>query len=90
MRLTLSDECPLSLKFYFASEHSEFAEGSNAPTLHVLFHRQLPKTILTRPYPSMTYTLAVREAFISWLANEALGGDHDAAEWVLLSCISSV
>ena len=29
----------------------------------------------------------VRESLISWLSIEALGGDTDAAEWVLLSCI---
>ncbi|OJT14187.1 Mini-chromosome maintenance complex-binding protein [Trametes pubescens] len=30
----------------------------------------------------------VREQLISWIADEALGGDRVAAEWVLLSCIS--
>lgn len=30
----------------------------------------------------------VRSALIKWLANEALGGDEFAAEWVLLSIIS--
>ncbi|KAI8998908.1 putative alanine racemase-domain-containing protein [Trametes punicea] len=32
----------------------------------------------------------VREELISWMAEEALGGDRVAAEWVLLSCISRV
>ena len=32
----------------------------------------------------------IREELISWIAEEALGGDQQAAEWVLLSCISRV
>ncbi|KAI0362760.1 hypothetical protein OH77DRAFT_1585098 [Trametes cingulata] len=32
----------------------------------------------------------IREELISWIADEALGGDRVAAEWVLLSCISRV
>ncbi|KAI0371789.1 hypothetical protein BV20DRAFT_965065 [Pilatotrama ljubarskyi] len=32
----------------------------------------------------------VREELISWIADEGLGGDRVAAEWVVLSCISRV
>ena len=32
----------------------------------------------------------VRAQLIQWIAEEALGGDHDAAEWVLLACIARV
>ncbi|KAI0646777.1 mini-chromosome maintenance replisome factor-domain-containing protein [Trametes meyenii] len=32
----------------------------------------------------------VREQLISWIADEALGGDRVVAEWVLLSCIARV
>ncbi|KAI1790741.1 mini-chromosome maintenance replisome factor-domain-containing protein [Ganoderma leucocontextum] len=35
-------------------------------------------------------TAQIREELIAWIADEALGGDHQAAEWVLLSCISRV
>ena len=32
----------------------------------------------------------VRTQLIEWIAEEALGGDLDAAEWVLLACIARV
>ena len=32
----------------------------------------------------------VRTQLIQWIADEALGGDCDAAEWVLLACIARV
>ncbi|KAI9443235.1 mini-chromosome maintenance replisome factor-domain-containing protein [Lactarius indigo] len=32
----------------------------------------------------------VREELLSWIADEALGGDRDAAEWVLLTCVARV
>lgn len=32
----------------------------------------------------------VRDDLISWIADEALGGDQAAAEWALLSCIARV
>ncbi|KAM5531827.1 hypothetical protein V8D89_014526 [Ganoderma adspersum] len=35
-------------------------------------------------------TVQIREELIAWIADEALGGDRRAAEWVLLSCISKV
>ncbi|KAH9901638.1 mini-chromosome maintenance replisome factor-domain-containing protein [Cubamyces lactineus] len=35
-------------------------------------------------------TQQVRDELISWIAQEALGGDRVAAEWILLSCISRV
>ncbi|PIL23726.1 hypothetical protein GSI_13476 [Ganoderma sinense ZZ0214-1] len=35
-------------------------------------------------------TPQIREELMSWIADEALGGDCQAAEWVLLSCISKV
>lgn len=32
----------------------------------------------------------VREELLAWIANEALGGDREVAEWVLLACIARV
>lgn len=32
----------------------------------------------------------LRAQLINWIAEEALGDDHDAAEWVLLACIARV
>jgi hypothetical protein len=58
------------------------------PTLHVLFIRKHPLDILSalkdpiRPH--------VREELLDWIADEALGGDRDAAEWVLLACVARV
>ncbi|KAJ6618233.1 putative alanine racemase-domain-containing protein [Mycena sp. CBHHK59/15] len=71
-------------------------ESPNAvvvPTLHVLFSRPLPLTIVPRVYPyspaSSTFQ-KLREDLISWIADEGLGGDRVAAEWVLLSVIAKV
>ncbi|KIK69074.1 hypothetical protein GYMLUDRAFT_35119 [Collybiopsis luxurians FD-317 M1] len=74
----------------FESEHE---------TLHVLFH--LPEKTVPKPY--RFYPLGaqktqgaegtirtLRSELISWIADEALAGDADAAEWVLLSVISRV
>ncbi|KLO11990.1 hypothetical protein SCHPADRAFT_830184 [Schizopora paradoxa] len=60
------------------------------PTLHVLFHTHLPKFIVPRNYPLPDFSLSTRDSLINWLADEALQGDRDAAEWILLGCISSV
>ncbi|TBU28931.1 mini-chromosome maintenance replisome factor-domain-containing protein [Dichomitus squalens] len=35
-------------------------------------------------------TAQIREELIAWIADEALGGDRHAAEWILLSCIARV
>ncbi|THH10835.1 hypothetical protein EW145_g1055 [Phellinidium pouzarii] len=71
--------------------HSDFTSGVLVPTLHILFHRRLPKTIISSPlFSRITDIHTARDTFIAWLSREALGGDRDAAEWVLLSCIASV
>lgn len=59
------------------------------PTLHVLFTRPHQRSLLQRPYP-IASSSAVREDLINWMASEALGGDVDAAEWVLLASIARV
>ncbi|KAI0928219.1 hypothetical protein AcW2_004299 [Taiwanofungus camphoratus] len=82
----------------------------DVPTLHVLFARTHPQTLLCRPYPyitapeydagsstsgsaragTSTEPARLREELISWIAEEALGGDREAAEWALLACIARV
>ncbi|KAL5533277.1 hypothetical protein ACEPAF_5053 [Sanghuangporus sanghuang] len=78
----LTSECP----------HSEFGTDESVPTLHVVFHRALPKTMVPVRTNVTEGQIAsiVRDDLISWAASEALGGDRDAAEWILLSCLSSV
>jgi len=75
-------------------EHYEVNESNEPslllPTLHVLFHKPLAKSIAPREYPMPNFTSSIRNALLNWLAEEALQGDLDAAEWVLLGCISSV
>lgn len=60
------------------------------PTLHVLFSQNLPPTLVPRvyPFPASPATVNnVRDDLITWIADEALAGDRDAAEWVLLCLI---
>ncbi|EKM55766.1 uncharacterized protein PHACADRAFT_95582 [Phanerochaete carnosa HHB-10118-sp] len=59
------------------------------PTLHVLFTRPHERSLVQRPYPSAS-SLSVREELVNWIALEALGGDVDAAEWILLASIARV
>ncbi|KAN0123436.1 Mini-chromosome maintenance replisome factor domain containing protein [Russula decolorans] len=58
------------------------------PTLHVLFVRDDPLNILGAPKDPIEQD--VREELLDWIADEALGGDRDAAEWVLLACVARV
>ena len=60
----------------------------NVPTLHVVFH-QNTDTLCTSRSPSLDFA-GVRQLLLNWLAESALGGDTDAAEWALLACISRV
>lgn len=58
------------------------------PTLHVLFVREHRLDIFVAlPDPCQHQ---IREELLSWVAEEALGGDRDAAEWVLLTCVARV
>ena len=58
------------------------------PTLHVLFTREHRLDILEAPKDAIEQH--VREELLDWIAEEALGGDRDAAEWVLLTCVARV
>ncbi|KDQ60574.1 hypothetical protein JAAARDRAFT_31540 [Jaapia argillacea MUCL 33604] len=69
------------------STHSDLDESISVPTLHVLFWKSHPRTLLPRSYP-VDGVDGVRGQLISWIATEALGGDTDAAEWILLVCIA--
>lgn len=60
----------------------------DVPTLHVLF---------SAPHPLGAYTPAapepdaqVRAELVAWIADAALAGDRDAAEWVLLTAVARV
>lgn len=39
--------------------------------------------------PSQSFDV-FRDELVEWIATEGLGGDRDAAVWVLLACISKV
>ena len=58
------------------------------PTLHVLFVRKDRLNILEAQKESIEQP--VLEELLDWIASEALGGDRDAAEWVLLTCVARV
>lgn len=61
---------------------------SEVPTLHVLFTRPHDDAVVTRPFPSGHSS--VRTDLITWIAEEALGGDLESAEWMLLATIGRV
>lgn len=61
----------------------------DVPTLHVLFTSSHQRSVVQRPYPTASSS-SVRQELIDWIASEALGGDVDAAEWVLLASIARV
>lgn len=54
------------------------------PVLHVLCYQVDPAATPTNVDPS------VRTDLIDWMSNEALGGDKDAAEWLLLQLAAKV
>jgi hypothetical protein len=58
------------------------------PTLHVLFVRECRLDIFEAPKDPIRQQ--VHEELLEWIATEALGGDRDAAEWVLLTCVARV
>lgn len=61
------------------------------PTLHILFSSPLEPTIIPRTYPAEDLEVSkIRDELISWIADEGLGGDKDAAEWALLISIARV
>lgn len=68
--------------------HADSDEPIIVPTLHVLFVREHHLDIFeASPDPFQHH---IREELVSWIAEEALGGDCDAAEWILLTCVARV
>jgi hypothetical protein len=73
------------MTYFRLSNDLENEEAVDVPTLHVVY---------TRPEPTFSASLSesaqCRDDLLTWLAEEALGGDVDAAEWMLLACIARV
>lgn len=63
---------------------------SLVPTLHVLFSQPVPSTLVPRTYPSDALAKGIRDDLITWIAEQGLAGDREAAEWVLLCTIAKV
>ena len=76
------------LSFIFRLD-AELGDEVEVPTLHVLYSTSEQNSVITRPYPTPDI-LQVREQLLDWIAEEALGGDREAAEWILLSTIARV
>ena len=69
-------------------------EFTKIPTLHVLFAvdaSAIPQSagILSKPAQNGPSN-AIKGALVTWLAEEALAGDEEAAQWVLLMTVSQV
>ena len=76
---------------YHSESEEDTASDTLVPTLHVLFMR--PHTHEASSSTSATSqpsSAELRDEIISWIADEALGGDREAAEWVLLASIGRV
>ncbi|KAF9459336.1 mini-chromosome maintenance replisome factor-domain-containing protein [Collybia nuda] len=56
------------------------------PTLHVLFSQPIPSTLI--PRTSKHLERDIRDELITWIAEQGLGGDREAAEWVLLCTLA--
>lgn len=66
-------------------------DDNTVPTLHVLFTRPTPPTIIPRTFPASSIPDQLhktRDELLTWIAEEGLGGDKVAAEWLLLSAIA--
>ncbi|KAF8582639.1 hypothetical protein K439DRAFT_1635083 [Ramaria rubella] len=86
-----------------SSGEDDAQDGSQVPTLHCLFSVKHPSTLLSYEYPlprtalaggsdqfSLSPPRAILDELVQWVADEALGGDRDAALWVLLVSIARV
>ena len=77
---------------YGYSAHTEVESEiyTMVPTLHVLYLQMMTPPIGPRDDILRNDIADIRKQLIDWIASEALGGDTDAAEYILLSSISSV
>jgi hypothetical protein len=64
------------------------ADTVEVPTIHAFFIRSHVPTILDYSFPASND--AIYADLVDWIASEGLGGDRDAAEWVLLASIARV
>ncbi|CCM03825.1 uncharacterized protein FIBRA_05974 [Fibroporia radiculosa] len=94
--LTYAPSDRLTARVRSSSSSVDIDSTAEVPTLHVLFIRSHPHSLISRPYPCVLqeppalYTAQLRDDLLTWIAEEALDGDRDAAEWVLLACIARV
>ncbi|TFK55034.1 hypothetical protein OE88DRAFT_992312 [Heliocybe sulcata] len=70
--------------------YGEHDEPVSVPTLHTLFSKPVDRSVPFRDSPSLDNASDIRHQLISWVADEALAGDTNAAEWVLLVCMAQV
>ncbi|KAG9318342.1 putative alanine racemase-domain-containing protein [Chiua virens] len=64
---------------------TEDDSSSEVPVLHVLCHQAASEIPTTTSANS-----SLRTELIDWISKEALGGDNDAAEWLLLQLTSKI
>lgn len=78
----------MTLRFLICYPPSLSIEDDSSPeipVLHVLCYQVVSAN------PTLTNIDAgVRTGLIDWISSEALGGDNDAAEWLLLQLASKV
>jgi hypothetical protein len=68
---------------------SDAHEEIEVPTLHVFFSRAVPAATTTQAYP-VSNAEDIRNELLDYIAEESLGGDRQAAEWLLLGLIAKV
>ncbi|RDB15125.1 hypothetical protein Hypma_005192 [Hypsizygus marmoreus] len=71
---------PLLYVLTLFSIQADLELATLVPTRHVLFFQPVPPTIVPLVYPSPSATPELRDELITWIADEALAGDRDAAE----------
>jgi hypothetical protein len=82
----------LSLNWRY-SLHSNTDVSQDVPTLHVHFIKPVVNATAPRAFPEQSLVPTVRQLrteLLQWVADEALGGDLIAAEWVLLTVLARV
>ena len=73
-----------------SESEEDSASDTLVPTLHVLFMRPHTHEASSTSATSQISSAEIRDELISWIAEEALGGDREAAEWVLLVSVGRV
>ncbi|KAH9483844.1 hypothetical protein JR316_0003322 [Psilocybe cubensis] len=81
------------LTFEPLSASIDVPNSKNVPTIHMLFSLPIPRTIAPRSFPEEALPTSIanlRKELIQWIADEGLGGDYVAAEWVFICAIARV